>query len=70
MLRYIKVDDKILAKAKDFSGIEATPELIRDSIRTLVGRKRHSRQLIEQIRRGPQPSLEAYLKSIEKFNSD
>lgn len=70
MFRYIKVDDKILAKAKDYSGIDASPELVQDTIRTLVGRKRHSRQLIEQIRPGPQPSLEAYLKSIEKFHSD
>ena len=70
MLRYIKIDDKILAKAKDYSGIEASPELIRGTIRTLVGRKRHSRQLIGQISRGPQPTLEAYLKSIEKFHSD
>ena len=70
MLSYIKVDDKILAKAKDYSGIEDTSELIRDSIRTLVGRKQHSRQMIERMRRGPQPSLEEYLKSIEKFNTD
>ncbi len=70
MIRYIKIDDEILAKAKEYSGIEDTDHLIQDSIRTLVGRKKHSRQMIEQMRNGPRPSIEEYLKSIEKFRTD
>ena len=47
MIRYVKVDDELLAKAKEFTGIENTPELIQDSIRTLILRKEASRRLAE-----------------------
>lgn len=70
MLRFVNIDDEILAKAMEYTGIEDTDELIRDSIRTLVGRKKHSRQMIEKMKNGPKPNIEDYLKSIEKFNAD
>lgn len=68
MIRYVKIDDELLAKAKEFTGIEDTSELLRDSIRTLVSRKRHSRRMKEKHRQGPQPTAEEYLASIDKFN--
>lgn len=70
MIRYVKVDDELLAKAKEFTGIESTPELIQDSIRTLILRKEASRRLAERMKNGPRPSIEEYLKSIEKYNND
>ena len=69
MFRYVKVDDELLAKAKEFTGVDRTQELIRDSIRTLIIRKQHSRRLNERMKNGPRPSIEEYLKSIEKYNN-
>ncbi len=70
MFRFVKIDDELLAKAKEFTGIEGTSEILHDSLRCLIRRKRTTRQMAERFKNGPRPTVEEYLKSIEKFPTD
>jgi Arc/MetJ family transcription regulator len=50
----VTIDDTLLAKAKEFTGIDATPALIRHALESLV-RREAARQLIQL--QGTEPDL-------------
>ena len=66
MFRVLKIDDKLLAKAKEFSGISDTTSLIRESLRVLISRKRNTLERIEREKRIPKSAYEDYLKGLEE----
>ncbi len=70
MLRFVKIDDELLAKAKEFAGIEGTSEILHESLRCLIKRKRSIRLMVERLKNRPRPTVEEYLKSIEKHDTN
>lgn len=42
----ITIDDALLKKARDFSGIEETPELVREGLRSLISREAARRLIL------------------------
>ena len=66
MYRVLKIDNKLLAKAKEFSGINDTTSLIRESLRVLISRKRNTLERIEREKRLPKSIYEDYLKGLEE----
>ena len=66
MYRLLKIDDKLLAKAKDFSGINDTTSLIRESLKVLISRKKNTLERIEREKQLPKSVYEDYLKGLEE----